>query len=113
MYPRTALLLASLLMLALPTHASGKDDEAWIARYIASGQAPGLTPSSAQVREIAFAQLGEHVGRRVRFVLNDGRSRHGIVESVGGGQVQVRAQFGSGFFLYGLSRSDIRSIQLD
>ncbi|MEJ5208702.1 hypothetical protein [Denitratimonas sp. CY0512] len=110
---RTVLLLAAPLLFALPAQAATADDEAWIARYIASGQAPGLTPSSAQVREITFAQLGEHVGRRVRFVLNDGRSRHGIVESVGGGQVQVRAQFGSGFFLYGLSRSDIRSIQLD
>lgn len=112
MLVRTVLPLAVLLFV-LPARAAASDDEAWIARYIASGQAPGLTPSSAQVREIAFAQLGEHVGRRVRFVLNDGRSRHGIVESVGGGQVQVRAQFGSGFFLYGLSRGDIRAIQLD
>ncbi len=113
MHSPTALLLASLLMLALPAHAAGEDDEAWIARYMSSAAAPGLSRGSAQARTLEFAQLSGHVGRRARFVLADGRERRGIVEGVRGGEVQVRAQFGGGFFLYTLSRSEIRGIQLD
>lgn len=113
MYPRTALLLASLLMLALPVRAAGEDDEAWIAKYMSQAAAPGLSRSGAQARAVEFAQLSGLVGRRARFVLSDGRERRGIVEGLRGGQVQVRAQFGGGFFLYTLSRNEIRSIQLD
>lgn len=112
MYPRTALLLASLL-LASSAHAIGEDDEAWIARYMASPSAPGLARNSSQARVLEFAQLSGQVGRRVRFTLNDGRERRGIVEGVRGNTVQVRAQFGGGYSLYTLARNDIRSIQLD
>ena len=107
------MLLASTLLASASARAAGEDDEAWIARYLASGKAPGLVRAHARAQDVEFSQLSGHLGRRARFVLADGRERRGIVESVSGGQVQVRAQFGSGFFLYSLSRNDIRGIQLD
>lgn len=113
MHPRTALLLASLLPIASPVQAASEDDEAWITRYMASPSAPGLSRSSAQARTLEFGQLSTHVGRRVRFTLNDGRERRGIVEGVRGNTVQVRAQFGGGYSLYTLSRSQIRTVHLD
>ena len=113
MCSRTAMLMASLLLFALPLHAAGEDDEAWIARYMASAGAPGLVRSAAQARVLEFAQLSNHVGQRARFVLTNGRERRGIIEGVRAGEVQLRAQFGGGFFLYSLSRGEIRDIRLD
>lgn len=113
MYSRIALLLASLLMSALPVHAAGEEDEVWIARYMSTATAPGLVRSAAQARVLEFTQLSHHVGQRARFVLTNGRERRGIIEGVRGGEVQLRAQFGGGFFLYSLSRGEIRDIRLD
>lgn len=113
MLARTALLLASALMFAAPVDAAGEDDEVWIARYMSSAAAPGLARGSGRAQPVEFAQLSGHAGRRARFVLSDGRERRGIVEGVRAGEVQVRAQFGGGFFLYSLSRGEIRSIHLD
>ena len=108
-----ALLLASLTLVAAPSHAAGEEDEAWIAGYMAAASAPGLARNSRQVRVIEFPQLSQHIGRRVRFILEGGRERGGIVDSVRGNEVQVRVQLSGGFSQYSLLRSDIRSIQLD
>lgn len=108
-----ALVLTALMLVPTPSHAAGEDDEAWIEKYMASASAPGLTRDSRQARTVEFGQLSKHVGQRVRFTLDDGRERRGIVEGTAAGEVQVRAQFNGGFFLYSLSRSDIRNIQLD
>ncbi|MCX7557513.1 hypothetical protein OS187_11935 [Xanthomonadaceae bacterium JHOS43] len=113
MSSRAALRLAPLLFLAAPAYAAGEEDEAWIARYMSSSSAPGLARGSAQARTVEFAQLSGHIGRRARFVLSDGRERRGLIEGVRGSEVQVRAQFGGGFFLYTLARADLRAIQLD
>lgn len=100
-------------MLATPVHAAGEDDEAWIVRYMGSASAPGVARTGARAQALEFSQLAGHVGQRARFVLDGGRERRGTIEAVRGGQVQVRAQFGGGFFLYSLARGEIRSIHLD
>ncbi|MFA5685295.1 MAG: hypothetical protein WCZ65_06775 [Lysobacteraceae bacterium] len=113
MIGRIAILTALLWLGAAPAHARDSDDEVWIGRYIASGQAPGISRRDKSVRSVEFGELATMSGRRLRFILNDGRERRGIVAGVEGGQVKVRAQVGGGLFLYSLSRSDIRAIQAD
>lgn len=108
-----ALLLATLLMVPAVSHAAGEEDEAWIASYMASASAPGLARSGRQARTLEFAQLSGHIGRRVRFTLDGGRERRGLVEGVRGDEVQLRTQLSGGFSLSSVSRRDIRSIQLD
>lgn len=113
-----AIWLALAAACALPANVraelpTGTDDEAWIKRQINSGMAPGLSARRDSARRIEFSDLSQYLGRRLRFVLNDGQQRLGIVTATQSDAVQVRAQFGSGFFLYQLPRSELRELHLD
>ena len=110
--------MATMLALAVAgganvARAAGEQDEAWIARYIASGKSPGVTISADRVRTIGFDQLAGVVGRRVTVSLGDGRERRGILERVDENGAHLRSQFGTGFFRYTLARADVRDIKLD
>lgn len=114
MIGRFAVLMAGTLAAGLAqAQAAGADDEAWIGRYLASGKAPGTTRIGTTAQRIEFGELSRYVGRRMRFVLKDGRERGGIVVGVERSRVQVRARLSGGHFLYTLAHSDIRDIHAD
>jgi hypothetical protein len=101
----------ALLGCAGVAEAAGEDDAAWIARYVASGRAPGVALRTEQ--KIGFDQLSKFVGHRVRVELDNGRERRGIVERVDRTSARLRSQFSGGFFRFTLSRDDVRGIRVD
>lgn len=93
--------------------AAGESDEAWIAAYMARADAPGAPRPALREAEIAFDELRDWEGRRVRVMLRDGRERRGTVEGVDGQVVLLRTQLDTGFFRYGVARADVRAIRED
>lgn len=114
--PRTLVPLASALasiLLAAPALAAGEDDEAWIARYVASRQAPGV-PARGDANQLqGFEQLTRHLGRQVRIALLDGREQVGVVEHVDASGVRLRALLGSGPVEFAVARADLRGFRAE
>jgi len=111
---KNAAAMAALMFALCPAaQAQDEGDDGWIAGYVASGRAPGITRPKNQERLIDFEILASIAGKRARFELSDGRERMGVVERVEGDTVFLRAHYVSGFFRYSLARRDIRAIRLD
>ncbi len=110
---RNAVIVAVLAIAPCASAQQEVNDDGWIASYVASGKAPGITRPKNQDRQIGFELLSGIVGKRARFEMVAGKERIGVVESVKGDTVFVRTLHTSGFSSYSLARRDIRAIRLD
>lgn len=110
---RALLLLLALMLPALALAVASGDgaDEAWIARYVGSGQAPGVPARRPSADLRGFDQLAAWLGRQVRVVLHDGREQSGVVESVDPAGVRLRTRTGDGVVRFAVARDDLRGFR--
>jgi hypothetical protein len=81
-------------------------------RPLASSLPTKTAPTRAQPRPLAFQELGQHVGERVRIVTEYGDRKEGKIDSVNGSTLHLRIAAGAGYAVTNFERAHLRSITL-
>lgn len=102
-------LLLAWILAAAPCAQAESEDAAWIERYMAShASAPrGQRDSDPG---IAFNELKDWVGERLRFRLHSGRERSGVLERADGHTARLRVTINGGQFGFELQRAQVKKI---
>lgn len=65
--------------------------------------------SSSSPKQIPPSRLSEYLGSRVEVLLNDGRNREGVLESVRAGIIQIQETVGTGTVSFSIPVKSIKS----
>jgi len=108
------LLLALIAPASAQTPSSSRvptaeQDLAWLTRQLDLEAAARRRTQGSQ-SAVEFARLADWIGRPVRVVLKDGRSRTGIVEQANAQRASLRVRLGAGEYLMDLERGDVAQI---
>jgi len=102
------LMLGLLACSGAPQAQSADEDEAWIARYMASQPKP--QHRAAPAATIAFSELPGLRGSMLSVVLRDGRVRQGRLERADGASLELLQTVSGGHYAFTIQRADVARI---
>lgn len=110
--------LLMAMSVSLAAHAAddrhlAEDDAAWVARYAAGGAAGAATDPGSSGRAVTRSELGGLIGRSLRCLMRDGRTREGVLVAVDGATLTLQSRVAGGAFRVPVRAETVRRFIVD